>query len=140
MLLFVILFYVYPLKFLFSEAFAMRAAGAPRAFTSVSEVRWLFAVYGAGLCAAFAVLAAMNWYALRQADRLGLGALERFEARWAIISYAATLGVGALSITLAMTLPPEQLSLAGWAYALLGLTGFVVGLARGLRHARLFGE
>src|SRR5262249_27312551 len=64
-LLFVVLFYVYPLKFLFSFLFdAVTNASRPRddRFTN-ADVQILMRLYALGFAAVFALFALMNWHA-----------------------------------------------------------------------------
>ena len=68
MLLFVALFYVYPLKYLFTLTFSimmlqLRPEGAP---ATLEEVRNLFIVYGLGFVAVFGVLALLYYWAWRR--------------------------------------------------------------------------
>jgi len=79
-LLFVVLFYVYPLKFMFDSMFAM---WVPRP-TTVDEIKpmalWQLgnasAVYGFGFLLLFLAFALLYWRAYWKRDELGLGALE----------------------------------------------------------------
>lgn len=129
-LLFVILFYVYPLKFLFSTALGADVVIKP------VEGRALFTLFGVGYAAVYGVLAAMNANALRQRAKLGLSPLELFEARRSILENILYIAVAALSITLAQLLPPRWIGFAGWTYALLGVVGFCVGYFGGLRRSK----
>ena len=129
-LLFVILFYVYPLKFLFS------AAMGADIFIRPVEARALFTLFGVGFAAVFGVLAAMHANALRQRERLGLSPLERFEARRAILDNLLTILVAGISIAIAHLVPPRWVGFAGWAYTLLGVTGFCVGYFGGRSRER----
>lgn len=139
-LLFVVVFYVYPLKFLFSEALGLRPPGAPPAFANDSEVRATFALYGGGFCAVFVLLAAMYAHALRKGDELQLTARERFEAWTSICSHIGMVAVGLLSIVLAEVLPSRWLGLPGFVYFLTGVSEFAVGTIRGSMQRRQPGE
>ena len=136
-LLFEILIYVYPLKFLFAVVFWSPNSGLPVSVASVEEARSLFMIYGVGFMAIFATLAAPHWHAWRQRDSLDLSAIERFDTRAAILDNVVTAAVGLLSILIALTVPGSRLAFAGWVYALLGLTGASVGMTNGYRRRML---
>lgn len=89
LLLFVVLCYVYPLKFLY-------AASLGSSLTE-HELRLLFVIYGIGLAATFGVLLLMHANAYRQRERLGLDALERAETRITMWQLAAVAGLGLVS-------------------------------------------
>src|SRR3954462_2475079 len=72
-LLFVVLFYVYPLKFLWSVVFSQ--IGGRRIGEDVLTIRQvpvLFAIYGAGVAAVFGILATMYRHAYLHRGDLGL--------------------------------------------------------------------
>lgn len=104
-LLLVVLFFVYPLKFLFT------ATGTELAF---DQARTLFLLYGAGFVAIFALFALFYANALRQRAALDLNRLEVFDTRsgiWANLGIAA-VGIG--SILLALF--PQTINAAGYFY------------------------
>lgn len=123
-LLFLVLFYVYPLKFLFSSAL-----GEVR--VSLEEARSLFTLYGGGLSAVFLVFVLLYVHALRQRERLGLSPLEIHIARFAVLDAASYLLVAGISVSIALWAPQRYLIWAGWSYGLLGVTGFTIGLLGG---------
>ncbi len=81
-LLFVILFYVYPLKFMF-VLMARQITGEPVA-VSKPQAQTLFTIYGIGFAAVNWLLATMYWHAGRQSDALRLNAVERIDTRESI--------------------------------------------------------
>jgi hypothetical protein len=105
-LLFVVLFYVYPLKFL-ARAFVARFIGARYAGDVVSitpmDLQNMFAVYGAGWAAVFACVAAMYFHVWRKRAKLDLSP----ESAALAVNYAGhylVFGfVGALSTVTAMS-------------------------------------
>jgi uncharacterized membrane protein len=111
-LLFVVLSYVYPLKFLY--AVSLSGGGLPD-----HDMRLLFLIYGLGLAATFAVLALMYANAYRQREQLGLNQVERAETRIAIWELVGVASIGVLSGALAISLPSPAFALvAGFAYVL----------------------
>lgn len=133
-LMFVVLFYVYPLKFLFELFIGQITRLGSSSSIDISQVGGLFVIYGVGFSAVWGLFAVMNMHALRQADRLELDDLERLMTREEIARTLGLAGVGALSIILAVTLPRGMVSLAGFAYMLIGVVEGVV--ASRFRRAR----
>ena len=90
-LLFVALFYVYPLKFLARGLATMlfgRGIGGGGGVASFAELGKLFAWYGAGFAAIFLFVALLYLHGARQAEGLGLSLLERQQARFWARHYA----------------------------------------------------
>ena len=125
-LLFVVLCYVYPLKFLY----AVSLGGS----VTYHDLRQLFVIYGFGLAATFAVLVLMYANAYRQRESLGLNALERAETRLAMWELSGVAAIGLLSCALAQ-LPIGQ----SFAYAAGGVyfLNAVVYTAGGRRRGAL---
>ena len=99
-LLFVVLFYVYPLKFLFTAAFSsLPVYGTLR--VSPAEMARLFAIYGAGFVVLFGMFALLYAHAYRRRERLS-SPIETFElrARAAATWSAPESGVLAVAIAL----------------------------------------
>jgi uncharacterized membrane protein len=127
-LLFVVLVYVYPLKFLYTGVFNPTLAKV-----RPGQTPELFLVYGAGFAAVFIVLALLYLHAYRSRTHLALNELEVYQARAAIALYASTAGVGVLSAILALLLP-DQGSVAGLAYFLVAVPSVVAGTLVGRRR------
>jgi hypothetical protein len=130
-LMFLVLFYVYPLKFLFSLALDREQFGEGMLG---DDGRWLFSMYGAGVMAIYGVLCWMHLHALARKHALQFDALETWLEREAAQACAIYTAVGALSIAIAWCLPAHQLGLAGITYAVLGplqgLHGWMMGKRR----------
>ena len=123
-LLFVVLFFVYPLKFVAS----FLLGGARGAFSSLEQVPLMMAIYGGGFVAVFLVFAALYRHAWALRDRLGLTALEAHVARANVANCLVMVGVGLLSVTLALTIPgPAAAPIAGFSYFLIGPVQWIVG-------------
>lgn len=121
-LLFVVLYYVYPLKFLargIATMFFGNAVGGGRIAT-YEELAKLFSWYGAGFAALFLMVAALYRHGARRAPALGLGERERREALFLARHYALFVAVGLLSTGLALTDVGVRVALPGWIYGLLG--------------------
>lgn len=136
-LLFVVLFYVYPLKFLFRLVLGP-VAGMPSAPMEAASVRALFVIYGAGVIAVFGVLALLHVHALRRRAALDLDAVEVFDTRSNVVRHLEMAGVGLLSLMLALILPVRAVGVAGYVYFLFGVLQAAHGSIAGARRRRLF--
>ena len=128
-LLFLVLFYTYPLKFIFSIV-----TGQIR---GTSDASTLFIVYGLGFAGIFAVYLAMYFHAFRQREQLELNALELHDTRTAMMMYGSYVGIGLLSALLGATLSGFALNAAGWSYFLLGPVSAAIGFRRGSQRQSL---
>ncbi len=119
-LLFVVLIYVYPLKFMLGFLLEMLANGpnsAMRAFDMGElSVGRLLAIYGIGFAAMYVVLALMGAHALRLREKLELNEVEVVMTRSLIATHCIQIGAGVLSVALALTLPPPVQGVAGFVY------------------------
>ncbi len=121
-LLFVVLFYVYPLKFLFNLMTGDLLRSQHVAHITDAQTRELMILYGGGFAAIYLLLAALYWNAWRRREELGLDALECMLTKGYMLDAAAEGGVGLISCALAALLPPEKAGLSGFAYFLLAAT------------------
>ena len=110
-LLFFVLFYVYPLKFLFTAMFA----GSEM---SSSETRALFTIWSLGYAAVFAVFTLLYLHAWRIRAQLQLTPLEAMRTRVSLLDHLAMVFVALLSTVLARTMPDRFLGIAGYIYFL----------------------
>ena len=129
-LLFVILFYVYPLKFMF----VLMAAGMFGHPVAVPEwqAQTLFLIYGAGFAAVNWLLAGMYWHAGRQKS-LELNVVEQHDTRESVYDYFFTGCFGIVSILLAYT----AIHLAGPVYFLLFIPKTAVPWIMGVKRSKL---
>ncbi len=118
-LLFVVLFYVYPLKFMFT-AFTATLMGKEMqdGISTAAQVREIMVLCGLGFTATYSLLAAMVLNAWRQRDTLGLDAAERLQTRAVIIDNAGYVAIGIVSITVAL-LARSRPDMAGPVYLLI---------------------
>jgi uncharacterized membrane protein len=123
LLLFVVLFYVYPLKFLMTMLIGPRGmlvGGRPEG-VSDAQVPGLMVMYAVGFIALFVILAALHWRALvclrhERESEVDLGALRVHLG--ASLVYVA---IGVLSLLIVRFLPPRVgLPASGFAYGLIG--------------------
>ena len=133
LLLFLVLFYVYPLKFLFNvflfNIWLSPLTGTANQIGNVhgglpSVMRWadvpgLEIIFGSGFAAVYLVFFAMHWHAYRMRDALGLNKFEIAYTRTSMLSQLLSVGVGLLSILVAFTFTHERSGVAGFVYLLL---------------------
>jgi uncharacterized membrane protein len=129
-LLFVVLFYVYPLKFIFSGLFELRSYAA-------HDARVMFSIYGLGFTSIFFLYAMLYRHALKKRDELQLNAVELIDTRTHVFMFAANVGIGLLSVTLAWTLPDQLVGVAGFIYFLIGIMAGTIGTIMGNRRRRI---
>jgi uncharacterized membrane protein len=121
LLLFVVLFYVYPLKFLFTVADIGLFGGAQMPADGTRQIKYLMLLYGCGFATIYLLLAALYWNGLRQRHVLGLSRLEELLTRSYIVDRVGIAVVGLLSGITAWLLPNGYAGLAGWVYLLIAV-------------------
>jgi uncharacterized membrane protein len=130
-LLFVVLFYVYPLKFLWSLVFSpLEGRGISEEIITRAQVPTLFVIYGAGIIAVFSILALLHRHAYRLRDRLALSDELALYTRARIYSNVGVASVGAVSVAVAIAcrlFAPNLIGLAGYTYMLIGIVEWRVG-------------
>jgi len=142
-LLFVVLFFAYPLKFVMTRlvggwtGYGLPANDPGYAGFSAADARLLMGAYSGGFVAVFGILALFYWNALRQREELGLGPLELFDARSGLRRHLLSVAIGALSIVLALAMPARLFGISGFIYFLLGPAQGVNGHRTGVARARL---
>jgi uncharacterized membrane protein len=146
LLLFVVLFYIYPLKFVWTFIVNALLGLGTRVETSAGnfepvvrgeQVPTMLAVYGVGFAAVFAIFALLYLHAHRRRSELGLNELERFDTVTSAQENALMTLVGAVSVALALTRNPRYMTASGMSYWLIGPVMFIHGHLRGRRRKRL---
>ncbi len=133
-LLFVVLFYVFPLKFMASAA----ASGGREYVIRPEDAVALFNVYNGGFMAIFLLFCLMYCNAFLKRDETGLTPPEVFETKSFIYVYLYSGGVGGLALLLG-SLGTPFLPLSGMCYGLMGGTG-IIGAVRGIKFKKKFGS
>jgi uncharacterized membrane protein len=143
-LLFTILFFVYPLKFVFT-AMVDRVAyrlGGPHPVASIDKGSGLllFAAYGLGWAAVFLVFALLYHHALSKKQELGLDDVEEFDTRDSITAaaFASLMGLATASMAVAMYWLPafEDQVAYGFMAVIFVLFAFIVRRKRTRRARR----
>lgn len=142
-LIFVVLFYVYPLKFLFTvlvtQLFGISSGppGHATAIRSADEMRQLMLVFDAGYIAVFLLFALLYLHAYRLRRVLELNALEQFDTRESISSSLLQISVGFVSLSIALLAGSRGAAWAGFVYVSLGPLQAIRGMYFGVRRRRL---
>ncbi|MFL5386045.1 MAG: TMEM175 family protein [Longimicrobiaceae bacterium] len=146
LLLFVILFFVYPLKFvfqiviaaIFGEAWYPNPGVDPLAEGQQTQ---MMLVFGAGYVAVFGIFLLLNLHAWHLREALELDEVERFETRDNLIEAGLNVAIGVLSMLIAGFGGPRSMAAAGMCYWLVGpamtINGFAARRARKRLRARL---
>ena len=113
MLLFAVLFFVYPLKFLFTAFFV------PHAIQGHEWVELMY-VYGGSFAVIYFLIALMYHHAYRRRASLKLTYSEAFETKTYMYRSVGVGMVGLLSVAIS-SFGPGYAPLAGLAYSLIGL-------------------
>ncbi|MFT3912327.1 MAG: TMEM175 family protein [Ferruginibacter sp.] len=113
-MLFLVLFFVYPLKFLFSAMFSEHFH-----ITSTEQLANLFYIYSGAVACIYILLGLMYYNAIRKKESLELTSLETFEAKSHMLSYLLIALVAIFSMLLAF-LGKGFINFAGIVYFLIG--------------------
>jgi len=123
-----VLFFVYPLKFLFTmvtvNLFGLEMHDAPHLET-FAQIRMLYVVYGLGFAGAWGLYGLLYAHAFRARERLSLSASELMLTRSSLVECANYVGICLLSVVLALT--TNSAALPGYIYFLLGPLQAIAG-------------
>ena len=121
-LLFLVLIFVYPLKFMATMVFARFGIGAPISSIQIDnqDIPTLMAVYSLGFVVLFMSFALLYLHAWRRRDALGLTDEERVMLKSSLGHHVISISIGLASVVLALALPARWSWLAGPLYGLMG--------------------
>lgn len=125
-ILLLVLFSVYPLKFLFSTWLGGGAMG----FSSYADLAFIYRVYGLGFASVWTLYAILQGHALRLREQLGLSEVEVIISRLQLNEFRLQVGVCFLSIGL--TYVTSSTWLPGVIYGIIG----PLAAWNGTRHGR----
>jgi uncharacterized membrane protein len=146
LLLFVVLFYVYPLKFVWTlivnnffgfGTTVQTAGGQVEPVVRGGQVPTMLAVYGLGFAAVFAIFSLLYLHAYRKRAALELSELETFDTRAWFQENGLMALVGLLSAGIALTRNPRYMLPAGMTYWLIAPIQFLHGYAMGRRRKKI---
>jgi uncharacterized membrane protein len=142
-LLFMVIYLVYPLKFLFTfltrgPVETLENGQVVYKFTSNMQICELMIIYGVGYFIIYILLMAMYSHALKRKDDILLSRLEVYNARTYIYSYLGCLGVVVISLSLAVTgLMIDNGVFGAFSGMSYGLIGLVLRLIRNPRKRKI---
>jgi hypothetical protein len=102
-LLFIVLLYVYPLKFLFNLFINGMILRGARGQLTLAQGTTLFVIYGLGFAAIYFVLTALYLHAYHRRGELELTPLETWDTRWEIYGMLCHAAIGVASVVIALT-------------------------------------
>ncbi|HEY0323278.1 MAG TPA: TMEM175 family protein [Pyrinomonadaceae bacterium] len=145
LLLFVVLFYVYPLKFVWNLAFSsftghgtIRGAnGEVEPIITNEQVPAVMIIFGIGFTAVFLIFVLLYFHAYRKRSALELNELEIYDTRTQMQDYSLNVAIGVLSIAVALFGGRKFIPLSMLAYWLIGPVQTVHGIIMGRRRRRL---
>ncbi len=145
-LLFVVLFFTYPLKFLFTwltilisggHAMVRLPNGTLVPMVPNGKQAELMVIYGLGYLAVFAMLFFLHLHAWRRRDDLELTPLERWITRETMQELISQVAIALVSIAFALHGDP---SAAGFTYMLVWPALTINGVVMGRKRRRMFGN
>jgi uncharacterized membrane protein len=139
-LIFVVLFFVYPLKFLFGLVVGGISGGLlathPLEETiQPSQVPALMVIYSLGFSAVSVVFALLYRYAYGLRKELGLNEYESLRTRHALYNQLAMGALGLIAILTAVLLPVRLSGLSGYLYMLIGVYYWIAGSVLGRKES-----
>jgi uncharacterized membrane protein len=120
MLMFVVLFYVYPLKFMFDSMFAQVSADPDLTQMTLGQLSRASAIYGLGFFVLFLIFALLYRHAYRKRDDLGLTSDEVFDVQNFAVHHLLSAGVGLASMMFALLAPSRFAFIAPTLFGLMG--------------------
>lgn len=128
-LLFLVLFYVYPLKFVFTMLFDEMTGNAAAAQMTWQQSLVIMRIYAIGFTAVFVLFGLMYLRAYRVRDALALNAVEALQTRMDVQQNVIMAAIGALAFALSFKNP----AWSGWSYCLLAPVLTIHGTIAGKR-------
>ena len=146
-LLFVVLFYVYPLKFLFTFLVDRFTGGhgevrlpngtVEAMIETPDQLATLMIIFGVGYIAVFGVFALLYWHAYRKRAQLELNELETFDTRTDIRESLLNVGIGVVSLAFAVFGGGRFAAISGMTYMLTPIVMTLHGTLNGRRRRKL---
>lgn len=130
LLLFFIVFYVFPLKFLASALVTAPLEGGSRGVVFGSHGTAVMVFYSGGFVGIFTVFVLMYWRVWRLRDSIHLDAAEREATRGSLRGHILSVAIGLLSLATAVFVPNFP-ALSGLVYFLMGPVQGVNGYRTG---------
>lgn len=146
-LLFVVLFYVYPLKFVFTFLISIFTGQGAKVrlpngtvetmVENGDQVATLMIIFGIGYVAVFGVFALLYGHAYRKRSLLDLNELELFDTRTDIRESLLNVAIAVVSIVIAVIGGGGRAGLAGMTYMLTPIVMTIHGMMNGKRRRKI---
>ncbi len=140
-LLFVVLFFVYPLKFIFTLAVGglsgdILATHPIDQSIELAQVPVLMVIYSLGFSSVSLVFALLYRYAYSLRKELDLNEYESLRTKHAFYHQVGMAALGVVVLSIALLLPLRYAGLSGYLYCLIGVYYWVAGAILGKRETR----
>jgi uncharacterized membrane protein len=123
LLVFTVLVYIYPLKFVFLSmttwlrfGLGLPIPAQPVTVGEAADINRLFVIYGVGFVAMCVTILLLYRHAWQQREALQLNEVERYDTRVGAITWTILGSAGLLSTLMALFLPSTWVGIPGWAY------------------------
>ena len=136
-LMFIVLFYVYPLKFLFTLMF--NTISTPVQIEK-EQMPTLMYIYSAGYIIIYLLFFFMYLHAFRKKEELQLTAIELYDTKTRMWAQLILISVGILSMFATSVVPAERAGAAGFVYFLIGPAFSIYHSIRGKKRRKLHEE
>jgi uncharacterized membrane protein len=136
-LMFIVLFYVYPLKFLFTLMFNSSSAGVQIEQSQVPELMY---IYSGGYTIIYILFFFMYVHAYKKRNELELTPAEIFDTKTRMWAHLILVLIGALCVAAAFLLPAEKAGSSGFVYFLIGPAFSIFHSLRNKRKRQLHKE
>jgi uncharacterized membrane protein len=133
-LMFVALFYVYPLKFMFDSMFARFVRDPTIVPMSLSQLATASTIYGSGFFVLLSMFALLYMHAYRKRTELRLTPLEVFDVKAFAGHHMVSASVGVLAVLVAVAAPLQFAPLSPTCFALMGPAHWWFGTLMGRRR------
>ncbi len=141
LMLFVVLFYVYPLKFLFnaiSITGGIFGSGHPATHMSAADFSNLMTIYGLGFSAVYFALALLYLYAWKLREQLELTEFEKSETRYQLQRLFILMAFGVLAAVVARV--PTLVRWSGLTFVLISPAMMILRVIKKRRLSRVMPE
>jgi len=143
LLVFVMLCYVYPMKYMTSVFVAWvsdERLSTDASIRSLDELFGMFTIYSIGFVALCLNILLLYWHAWRRRDALALNDIERHTTRSEMTSWTLMASVGGIAILMGLFAPRNAITVPGWAYSLLAVLMPLHGMMSERKRRRLLAQ
>ncbi len=134
-LMFIVLFYVYPLKFLFALIFNPVLSHVQ---IEQSQVPVLMCIYSGGYTIIYVIFFLMYLHAYNKRDELELTSIEVYDTRTRLWAHLILILIGSLCLICAFLLPAERAGSSGFLFFLIAPAFTIFHSVRGRKRRQLF--